>query len=78
MKFARTVQRTIATVVLLVFGGLSFGGCRSRQAKDTQPEPVNPPIDTLRVPIGQAVAMYGTPYRRYEVLESVSDEGMQE
>ena len=66
-------QSLLSAVLIAVSGLLGLAGCKAVQkpkTPDTQ-VPEIPQRDTIRPPYGEAVAMYGTPYRRYELKSAV-------
>lgn len=74
-KRGSPIGKFLATAALATLGVLGMGGCKSAQKTKTPPpeQPVIPQRDTIRPPYGEAVAMYGTPYRGFETKKAVPE-----
>ena len=77
MKKDKHQRRNLrSAAALAVIGVLGLGGCKTIQKTKT-PEPDKPVIpqkDSIRPPYGEAVLMYGTPYRKYEMKDAVPED----
>lgn len=76
MKKREPILRKLLTVgALSILGVLGFSGCKSAQKTKTPPpeKPVIPQRDSIRPPYGEVIAMYGTPYRRYDTKSAVPE-----
>ena len=67
----------IRAAALALISLIGFAGCRTLPNKSKEPrkeQPVIPKRDTIQRPPYEAVAMYGTPYRRFEPKSAVPDD----
>lgn len=70
----RKIRQWLVTGAFALLGMLGIGGCKTTQKAKTPPEkPMIPRRDTIRPPYGEVIAMYGTPYRRYEEKREVPE-----
>ena len=72
-KIRNQIKKLLIVGATALLGALGFSSCRSAQLTKTPPpkKPTIPKRDTIRPPYGEVIAMYGTPYRRFEEKESV-------
>jgi hypothetical protein len=71
MKRVR-LDRLLPSMATLLLGLLGFSSCGTLRPKpsETKKPPVIPRRDSIaRPPYGEAVLMYGTPYKQYETKE---------
>lgn len=75
-KRGRHLRKLLVSGAMAVLGVLGFSSCKTAQkTKSAQPEE-KPEVllrDSVRPPYGEAVLMYGTPYRRYEQKRQVPE-----
>lgn len=74
-KRGNYLRKILAAGAFAVLGVLGFGGCKTAQKtkEPKQERPEIPQMDSIRPPYGEAIAMYGTPYRGYEMKDAVRE-----
>lgn len=70
------LRKILVAGAFVVLGVLGLGSCKTAQKSKTPlpEEPTMPQRDTIRPPYGEPVAMYGSPYRGYELKDLVPEE----
>lgn len=82
MNIKESVRRIVVDGAAVLLSALGFSSCKcSQKTKTTPPEkPIIQQTDTIipRRPPGEVIAMYGTPYQRFEEKDSVREEETKE